>query len=187
MPLSQDVKRTIRGLLVPRVWVLNHIVNRVPFVAVRIWCYGALGVRLEDPSTTGVMLRTEVWAPDELEIGANTVIGRYCLLDGRGGLRIGRNVNVSSYVLFIPGKHEVDSPTFAGASAPIVIEDHAWIATRATILDGVTVGEGAVVAAGAVVTKDVAPYTIVGGVPAVKIGDRARDIQYAIKYRPNWL
>jgi len=41
-----------------------------------------------------------------------------------------------------------------------------WIATRSIILRGVTIGEGAVVAAGAVVTKDVAPYTLVGGIPA---------------------
>ncbi|CEK17004.1 acyltransferase family protein [Chthonomonas calidirosea] len=50
------------------------------------------------------------------------------------------------------------------------------------ILPGVTVGEGAVVAAGAVVTRDVAPYTIVAGVPARKIGDRCRSLNYTISY-----
>ena len=50
--------------------------------------------------------------------------------------------------------------------APIHIGRNVWIGANATVLPGVTVGDGAVVAAGAVVTKDVAPNTIVGGVPA---------------------
>ena len=49
---------------------------------------------------------------------------------------------------------------------PVVIEDKAWIGFNAIILKGVTIGEGAVVAAGAVVTRDVAPYSVVGGNPA---------------------
>ena len=48
----------------------------------------------------------------------------------------------------------------------IVIGNDVWIGARATILEGIRIGDGAVVAAGAVVTKDIAPYTIVGGVPA---------------------
>ena len=49
---------------------------------------------------------------------------------------------------------------------PIQFEDKVWLGANVTILQGVTIGEGAIVAAGAVVTKDVAPRTIVGGVPA---------------------
>ena len=48
----------------------------------------------------------------------------------------------------------------------IVIESDVWVGANSTILRGVTVGEGSVIAAGAVVTKDVPPYSIVGGVPA---------------------
>ena len=48
----------------------------------------------------------------------------------------------------------------------IKIGDHAWIGMRCIVLKGVTIGEGAVIAAGSVVTKDVAPWTIVGGNPA---------------------
>lgn len=54
----------------------------------------------------------------------------------------------------------------------ITIGNDVWIGAGSTILDGVNLGEGVVVAAGAVVTKDVPPYSIVGGVPARVIGER---------------
>jgi len=59
-------------------------------------------------------------------------------------------------------------PAFA---ASVMIKKNAWIGSGAIIIAGVTIGEGAIVAAGAVVTKDVAPYTFVGGVPAKIIGE----------------
>lgn len=52
--------------------------------------------------------------------------------------------------------------------------DYCWICSRAIVLPGVNIGEGAVVAAGAVVCKDVEPWSVVGGVPAKKIGERER-------------
>ncbi|MEP7454854.1 DapH/DapD/GlmU-related protein [Phyllobacterium sp. SB3] len=54
----------------------------------------------------------------------------------------------------------------------VTIGHDVWIGHGATVLPGVSVGDGAVIGAGAVVSKDVAPYTIVGGVPAKKIRDR---------------
>ena len=60
----------------------------------------------------------------------------------------------------------------------VTVGDYAWLSFRCVVLPGVTIGEGAVVAAGAVVTADVEPYTIVGGIPARRIGDRARGLTY---------
>ena len=53
-----------------------------------------------------------------------------------------------------------------------MVGDYVWIGARSIILQGVTIGEGAVVAAGSVVSKDVAPYTIVAGVPAKVVKQR---------------
>ena len=57
------------------------------------------------------------------------------------------------------------------SAQPVVIEDDVLIGANAVVLEGVRVGKGAVVGAGAVVTKDVAPHTVVMGMPAKKVKD----------------
>jgi acetyltransferase-like isoleucine patch superfamily enzyme len=166
--------------------LINAIVPRTPIRPLRMRALAAAGARLEDVRSTTVMLGTEVWSVGRLEIGARTVVGRHCLLDARGGIRIGRDVNITSYTRMMTAKHLIDDPDFDAVYEPIVIGDRAWIAMGATILGGVTVGEGAVVAAGAVVTSDVEPYAVVGGTPARKLRERSRDLRYELQYRPVW-
>lgn len=173
--------------LPPRAALLNHVVNRIPLIGVRMRAYRRAGVAFEDVARTTIMLGAEVWSPRGLSIGARTIVGRRCMLDARGGIRIGRDVNVGSDTILMTAKHEVQDPDFVASYAPIEIGDRAWIALRATILGGVTIGEGAVVAAGAVVTRDVAPFTIVAGTPAVPIGERTRELRYELDYRANWV
>lgn len=180
------VPQSLASRLPPPDALVNAIVPRIPLATVRRSALRLAGVRLEEPRTTTVMLATEVWSAPRLEIGARSIIGRHCLLDARGGIRIGRDVNVSSYSRFMTAKHDVDHPGFAAVFEPIVVGDRAWIALGATILGGVSIGEGAVVAAGAVVTGDVEPYTVVGGVPARKLRERSRDLDYRLGYRPLW-
>jgi len=120
----------------------------------------------------------EIRSPRRLEIGEQSVIGHRAVLDARGGLTIGRRVNLSSEVMIWTAQHDYRDPHFAAVFKPVRIGDYAWLGPRCIVLPGVTVGEGAVVAAGAVVTKDVAPYTVVGGVPARPIAERPRGIEY---------
>lgn len=87
-------------------------------------------------------------------------------------IEIGNCVVINDGVRLITGSHDIHSPTYDHVFSPIIIEDHAWIATDAMILKGVRIGRGAVVAAAAVVTRDVPPFTVVGGNPAREIGTR---------------
>ena len=120
----------------------------------------------------------EIRSPRKLKIGANSVIGHRAVLDARGGLTIGEKVNFSSEVMVWTAQHDYRSPTFDTDFEPVVIGDYVWLGPRCILLPGVTIGEGAVVAAGAVVSKNVEPYTVVGGVPAQKIADRPNKLTY---------
>jgi serine acetyltransferase len=182
MPLPQPLQRR----LPPPDAIVNAVIPRLAPTPLRMAALELAGVRLEERRTTTVMLGTEVWSAPRVEIGARSIVGRHCLLDARGGIRIGRDVNISSYTRFRTAKHVIDDPGFDAVYEPIVVGDRVWIALGATVLGGVTLGEGAVVAAGAVVTGDVEPYAVVGGVPARKRRERSRDLHYELGYRPYW-
>ena len=174
-------------MLPPREYVINQFVSQIPWTGTRVRWYRRLGVRFEDAGSSAILMRTDVHAPRNITIGRGSVVGRRCLLDGRGGLTLGRNVNVSSYSLMVTGSHDPYDADFAGYTAPIVIEDRAWIATGVQVLPGVTIGEGAVVAAGAVVTKDVEAFIIVGGIPARKLATRPGPLDYELSYRRSYI
>lgn len=123
----------------------------------------------------------------EISIGSNCFVGEGSRIWSGDKVTIGNDILISHNVNIIDtNSHELDHlerahgyldlftkgyPTEKGSieTKPIVIEDYAWINFNATILKGVTIGKGAIVAAGSVVTKDVEPFTIVGGNPAKEI------------------
>lgn len=105
-------------------------------------------------------------------------------------LVIGNYVSIAPDVTFFLGvNHQINtattfpfysklikrSPVDAISNGPVVIEDEVWIGTGAHIFSGVRIGKGAIIAAGSMVTKDVAPYAIVGGNPAKLIRFRFTD------------
>jgi acetyltransferase-like isoleucine patch superfamily enzyme len=110
--------------------------------------------------------------PWKVAIATGTFIGNESWLYAMAPITIGNNVCISEKVSLLTGTHDVSSSSFDLITKPIVIKDNVWIATGAMVLPGVTIGEGAVVAAGAVVTKDVEPWTVVGGNPAKVIKKR---------------
>ncbi len=104
-------------------------------------------------------------------IGRNCIVGEYSVFRGQGGIVIGDNVIIGPHVQIMAVDHVFDDPTRPileqGLRAfGVTVEDDAWIGAGAIVLDGVRIGRGAVVGAGAVVTRDVAPHTVVAGVPA---------------------
>ncbi|MCH5178564.1 MAG: sugar O-acetyltransferase [Prevotellaceae bacterium] len=102
-----------------------------------------------------------------IKIGENVFINMGCKFQDQGGITIGDGALIGHNVVLATLNHTLD-PSHRGdmTHAPIHIGRNVWVGANATILQGVTVGDGAVVAAGAVVTKDVAPNTVVGGIPA---------------------
>lgn len=159
---------------------LLFLVGRIPIHALRLGAYRMSGMRIG--RQTSFHWRGVFFAPEGVRIGSNCVIGNDAFLDGRRGLTIGDNVNIGGHVQIFTLEHSPQSPVFETVGGPVDIDDYAWIASRATILPGARIGRGAVVAAGAVVARDVEPFTIVGGVPARKIGVRNQDLTYVLNY-----
>ena len=133
--------------------------------------YRLAGISIDATSVVwGPLVIRPIGGARNIAIGAGTFINtnaRFGVPKERVALgnnvQIGPNVcfeTVSHGLVYEPGKGRGD------IVKPIVVEDEAWIGAGAIITGGVTVGRGAVVAAGAVVTRDVAPMTVVGGVPA---------------------
>jgi acetyltransferase-like isoleucine patch superfamily enzyme len=118
------------------------------------------------PKDSVIYWRCRFFKPSGVNIGHHSIIGNDTFLDGREGIYIGNNVNIAGYTLIFTQEHDTDSPTFATVGGPVSIEDWVYTGARVTILPNIKIGEGAVVAAGAVVTRDVEPWTVVGGVPA---------------------
>ena len=106
-------------------------------------------------------------------------IGKFCSIGPECKIGLGQHpasVFVSTHPAFF-SPQPCSQITFADRSyfnehESIIIGNDVWLGARAMVMDGVTIGDGAIIAAGAVVTRDVAPFSVVGGVPAKRIGER---------------
>lgn len=137
--------------------------------AVRRWIFGDV-VRF-DPGPPYLIAESPSYAPARVVVYS----------EDDPPVRVGRYSSVHETVTFLPGgEHRTDvvttwyfyyqmgigEPETNESRGPIVVGNDVWIGREATIVSGVTIGDGAIVGTCALVTKDVAPYEIVGGVPA---------------------
>lgn len=157
------------------------VTGRVPVHRLRLFVYRQI-LRTQIGPGSSFHWRGGFYSPQLLKIGRNTIIGNDAFFDARRGIEIGDNVNIGGHVQIFTLEHDPQAEDFGIKGGPVKICNRAYVATRTTILPGVTIGEGAVVAAGAVVTKSVDAYTIVGGIPAKKIGERNRSLTYELNY-----
>ncbi len=163
-----------------RVWeqLYNIFINKIPSHNVRLAWLRIGGAKIGKGSS--VWRNTEVLGLENLVIGDDTCIGWHCQVDARSGLTIGNHVAIASHVLIVAGGHDLDAPEFWSVSAPVRIDDYAWITSRAIVLPGAHIGEGAVVSANCTVGKKVEPYTIVAGQGGKTVGHRARGLNYKV-------
>lgn len=144
--------------------------GEVPLHHFRRFCYRLAGMKIGRGSS--IHMRVRIYDPRTIVIGEDTIIGERTVLDGRGKLVIGNHVDIATGAMIYTSQHDIHDPEFKAVESENTIEDYVFIGPNAIILPGVKLGRGAVVGAGAVVTKDVAPMSVVGGVPAKEIGTR---------------
>lgn len=122
----------------------------------------------EKPIDSGFMMYPPFYSEfgKNITIGKNVFINSGCHFQDWGGITIGDDTLIGSYVVFATINHEKNPYGRGNIPSPIAIGKRVWIGSHATILPGVTIGDNAIVAAGAVVAKDVPENAVVGGVPA---------------------
>jgi maltose O-acetyltransferase len=151
--------------------VVSRALPQFGFSRTRTFALRAVGVRIG--SRSGIFGPIDITGQGDVRelfsVGEDTFISGPLHVDLGAPVRIGRRVQLGHHVVLLTVNHEM-GPSSARCgplkAAPIHIGDGVWIASRVTVLPGVSIGDGSVVAAGAVVSRDVAPNTLVAGVPA---------------------
>jgi acetyltransferase-like isoleucine patch superfamily enzyme len=138
----------------------------------RPWCV-SIGTRAQVEQSVYVKVVAD---------GARVEIGDFVFIGAGSELDVAESLTIGSHTLLAPGVFITDHTHNSARglrfdeqgnrNAKVTIGSDVWLGAHCVVLQGVTIGDGAIVGAGAVVTKDVAPYAIVAGVPARAIGER---------------
>lgn len=148
----------------------------------RVFGAGSISVGDNTSFNDGVILTAwpEFGLGAQITIGSNCTIGAFNHITCANSIQIGDGFLSGKWVTITDNSHgeityeDMNIPPKErkiSSKGPVIIHENVWVGDKATILPGVTIGRGAIVAANAVVTKDVPPYCVVAGIPAVVIKD----------------
>ena len=157
------------------IFIFNNA-HRISPYCLRQYLYKKAGFHISDKSAVSGSVK--FFTRGNLCIKKNTIINQRVYLDNRYPIHIGRNVSISHDVRIYTLGHKINDPLFSLIGKPVNIEDYVVVFAGAYIMPGVTLGEGSVVLPAAVVTKDVRPYTVVGGNPAKPVSKRTENLLY---------
>ncbi|MFA5316009.1 MAG: acyltransferase [Dehalococcoidales bacterium] len=160
---------------------INFILRMAPFFLTRHVVLRIAGIKIGKGSS--VHSKVRVFAFGKMIIGSNSTINRGCYLDNRRGIKIGDNVIIAHDTKIYTLGHDINDPLCQTKGSRVVVENYAIIFSNVLIMPGVTIGKGAAVYPGSVVTRDVAPYSVVGGNPAVIVGKRIKNLNYSASYK----
>jgi putative colanic acid biosynthesis acetyltransferase WcaF len=147
------------------VWLILFRPSPTFFYGWRRFLLRRFGAKLH--RTSVVYPSTQVWAPWNLTMEERACLGPHVDCYSVDTIHIGSHATVSQHATLCAASHDISDPGMRLITAPITISPSAWVAAGAFIQPGRTIGEGGVVAAMACVVKDVGPWEIHGGNPAV--------------------
>lgn len=163
-------------------FIWDYIISKFPSYNIRRF-YLNLSIPLMNKGVS-IQMNVRIKGFKGIKFKGRCIVNQQVMLDGRGELEIGDNVDIAEGSKIWSMTHDPHDNHHGVVKKRTVIEDYCWIGSSAIILPGVHVGKGAVVAAGSVVTKDVPALSIVAGNPAVKIGVRESALEYDLNHEP---
>ena len=150
-------------------YYINNFISKLPFCGLRKLLYRTVGLKVG--KTSYIASKVSFISPWKVSIGNYCCINQNCLIDGRMGIQINDNVDISNGVKLFTLQHDPKSDCHACVGGEIVINKNTWIATDAIILPGVEIGRNVTIACCSVVTKNVPPSRIYAGIPAKDVGE----------------
>jgi putative colanic acid biosynthesis acetyltransferase WcaF len=114
----------------------------------------------------------QIWAPWNLEMRARSVMGECVNCYNVGLICFEEDTSAAGFNVLCTASHDIHSEGRELVVGPIRIHRGAWLFFNSFIGPGVEIGEGSIVAAAAAVFKDVEPYSVVGGNPAMRLKER---------------
>lgn len=130
----------------------------------------AFGAKIS--ATARVYGSARIWSPANLEVGAHACIGPNSNVYSMAKITLGDFALVSQGAFLCAGSHDIDDPFFQLTSAPITIDEKAWVAAEAFVGPGVNIQQGAVLGARACAFRDLMPWRVYVGNPAVMVKER---------------
>ena len=172
---SFSIKNKISRLI----WNLIRLVLFRPFVSRlfkkwRVFILKCFGAKIEWSSH--IYASVKIWAPWNLEMGANSSLGPNVDCYNQGRISIGANTVISQKTYLCASTHDYTKKDFPLILKPIKIGNGVWIAADAFVGPGVTIGSDVVIAARSVVIKNVEENSILGGNPATFIKQKIKNI-----------
>jgi putative colanic acid biosynthesis acetyltransferase WcaF len=152
------------------VWLLLFRLSPRPFHAWRVNLLRMFGAKIGP--NCAIHSSSKIWAPWNLTCGDTVAIASQVEIYNPASTVLHSHAIVSQGAYLCGATHEVHSASFQLVSKPITIGAYAWVAARATVMPGVSLGTGSILALGGVATKNIPPWEIHGGIPAVFIAPR---------------
>ena len=163
-----------KGIFKRLVWYFTNILFFInplnPFSGIKVFLLRIFEAKVG----IGVNIKpgVNIKYPWLLEIGNYTWIGENVWIDNLAKVKIGNNVCISQGAMLLCGSHDYKRSTFNLMVKPIAIEDGAWVGAQSIVCPGVTMHSHSVLSVGSIASKDLIPFSIYRGNPAVKVADR---------------
>lgn len=162
------------GKLKQGLWFMVHALlfksPFFPFMKIKIYLLKVFGAQIGE----GVVIKPSIHIkfPWKLKVGDYVWFGEHVWIDNLDRVEIGNNVCLSQGAMLLTGNHDYKVSSFDYKNAPIVLEDGVWIGAKAVVCPGVRCQTHSILSVGSIANKNLLPYTIYQGNPAIGIRKR---------------